>query len=281
MVALDRDASERAGTFGTEVAALEPDVVVDLICYSEESAAMLVGALRGRIAHLLHCGTIFVNGHAVAAPIRESDPRNPFGDYGVKKAAAEAFLLAQAKEDGVPVTVLHPGHVVGEGWWPLNPAANFNPDVFATLAQGRELALPHFGLETIHHVHGADVAQGFALAIDRGTAVSGMSYYVVSDAALTLRGFAEEIARWFGAEPVLRFLPWDDWAASVTEADRSATWEHVSRSPNHSIARARADLGYEPVYSSLAAVQEALQWMMDTQVFPQSGPARPAPGLKS
>ncbi len=281
MVAVDRDTSEQEGIFGSVVAALEPEVVVDLTCYTEESAAMLVDALRNRIVHLLHCGTIFVNGYAITPPIRESDPRNPFGEYGIKKAATEAYLLMEARDHGFPATVLHPGHVVGEGWWPLNPAGNFNPDVFATLAQGQELALPHFGLETVHHVHSKDVAQAFALALDRGNAVVGQSYYVVSEAALTLRGFAEEIARWFGAEPVLRFLPWDDWAASVTEVDRAATWEHVSRSPNHSIARARADLGYEPEYSSLAAVQEALQWMLDTDAFPQSVAARPRSDSRS
>src|SRR5258708_29931729 len=230
MVRIDRDATERAGTFGSEIAALEPECVVDLTCYTEQSAASLVDALRNRIKHFLHCGTIFVNGHAVTTPIRESDPRNPFGDYGVKKAEVEAYLLAQATDGGFPAAVLHPGHVVGAGWWPLNPAGNFNPRVFAPLAHGEELTLPHFGLETIHHVHGKDVAQAFALAIDRGQAVVGRSYYVVSDAPLTLRGFAEEIARWFGAEPVLRFLPWEDWAGAVKDDYRAATWERLAGS---------------------------------------------------
>src|SRR5579859_7354569 len=143
MVTIDREASERAGTFGAEIAALEPEVVVDLICYTEESAVTLVDALRNRITHFLHCGTIFVNGHSVTTPIRESDPRNPFGDYGVRKAAIEAYLLGQAENDGFPATVLHPGHVVGEGWRRLNPGGNFNPAVFATLERGEALELPH------------------------------------------------------------------------------------------------------------------------------------------
>ncbi|GAG65857.1 unnamed protein product, partial [marine sediment metagenome] len=60
-----------------------------------------------------------------------------------------------------PATVLHPGHIVGEGWAPLNPAGHFNPEVFTKLARGRELVLPNLGLETVHHVHADDVAQVF------------------------------------------------------------------------------------------------------------------------
>lgn len=62
-VTLDREAEEAEGTFGERVLALEPDAVVDMICFSPESAEQLVEALRGRIRHLLHCGTIWVHGH--------------------------------------------------------------------------------------------------------------------------------------------------------------------------------------------------------------------------
>jgi hypothetical protein len=39
------------------VAALEADVVVDMICLTLDSAAALVEALRERSGHLIHCGT--------------------------------------------------------------------------------------------------------------------------------------------------------------------------------------------------------------------------------
>jgi nucleoside-diphosphate-sugar epimerase len=263
MVAIDREASEALGDFGSSVLRLEPEVVVDLIGYSRESTERIVGALRGRIVHFLHCGTIFVMGHGVTVPATESVPRNAFGDYGLRKVEIEAYLLDEFERSGFPATVLHPGHVVGEGWWPLNPAGNFNPEVFAALSRGEELALPHFGLETIHHVHADDVAQAFCAAIRRREVAVGQSYYIVSEAALTLRGFAEEVARWFGTEARLRFLAWDEWAGLVGVDDRSATWEHLARSPNHSSVKAQVQLQYEPRYTSLAAVEESLRWMIE------------------
>ena len=34
----------------------------------------------------------------------------------------------------------------------------------------------------------------------------------------------------------LKFLPWDEWKTTVSEDEATATWEHISRSPNASIA---------------------------------------------
>src|SRR5690606_22895422 len=126
-VTIDRAAEEKAERFGPTIAALEPDNVVDMICFTLQSAQHLVAALRGRVQHFLHCGTIWVYGHNTAVPATEDQPLNPFGEYGTQKAAIETWLLAEARRNGFPATVFRPGHIVGEGWAPLNPAGHFNP----------------------------------------------------------------------------------------------------------------------------------------------------------
>lgn len=261
-VILDRKAEEAAGTFGEQIAALEPDIVIDLICFRIESAKHLVEALRGRVRHLLHCGTIWVHGPGVEVPTTEEQPRRPFGDYGCRKAAIEDYLLAEARRNGFPATVLHPGHIVGPGWPPLNPAGHFNPRVFGELARGAEVALPNLGLETVHHVHAGDVAQAFERAIARWSAAVGESFHVVSPAALTLRGYAESMAAWFDREARLRFLPWEEWKDTVSPEEAAATWDHIAHSPSCSIEKARRLLGYQPRYRSLEAVQESVAWLM-------------------
>jgi nucleoside-diphosphate-sugar epimerase len=62
----DRDAEDAAATFGARIAALGPDVVIDLICFTAASAGQLVDALRPSRPLLLHCGTIWVHGPARA-----------------------------------------------------------------------------------------------------------------------------------------------------------------------------------------------------------------------
>ena len=189
-VELDREESERSGTLGKKILSLTPDVVIDLICFTPESAAGLAESLNGHIYHYLHCGTIWVHGHSERVPTVETQPRKPFGDYGIKKAAAEKVLLDAYIRKGFPVTILHPGHIVGPGWPPLNPAGHFNPQVFRQLAEGQELPLPNLGMETVHHVHADDVAQSFVRAIVNRNRAVGESFHVVSEQALTLRGHA-------------------------------------------------------------------------------------------
>ena len=63
-------------------------------------------------------------------------------------------------------------------------------------------------------------------------------------------------------EPNLEFLPYDKWAEGQTSEDATATWEHIARSPNCSIAKAERLLGYAPRYTSLQAVQESVAWLM-------------------
>jgi nucleoside-diphosphate-sugar epimerase len=260
---LDRTAEETAGRFGERVAGLDAAAVIDLTCFREDSASQLAMALRGRDTHLLHCGTIWVHGPSVEVPTTEEEPRRPFGDYGIRKAAIEAYLLRDA---GIPATILHAGHLVGSGWAPINPAGNFNPEVFSTLIAGRPLRLPNLGMETLHHVHADDVAQCFVRAMERRSVAVGESFHVVSPAALTLRGYAERASGWFGHTAQLEFLPWEEWRRGVSEKDAAFTWEHITHSPNCSIAKARRLLGYEPRYTSLEAVRESLDWLMEHRI---------------
>ena len=261
-VEIDRSKAEADGEFGERVVALEPDVVIDMICYQPHSARQLVDALRGHIQLLIHCGTIWASGPGAQAPATESDPRRPICDYGRRKAAIEEYLLGEARRAGFPATVLRPGHIVGQGWVPVNPAANFNPQIYSDLARGRGLALPHLGLETLHHVHADDVAQAFMRALANWSGAVGEAFNVTSVAALTLQGYAEAVAGWFGRPANLTFLPWDDWKKTVSAEDASATWDHIRHSSNCSIEKASRILGYQPRYSSLEAVKESLAWLI-------------------
>lgn len=268
MVAADRTAHEDTGTFASIVAGLEPDVVIDLICFQLGSAQHLVDVLRGRLQHYLHCGTIWVHGPTLQAPTTEEAPRRPFGAYGIAKAAIESFLLGEARRGGFPATVLHPGHICGPGWTPINPAGNADIGVFATLAAGDALALPNLGLETLNHVHADDVAQAFMAAIANRSVAVGESFHVVASGALTLRGYAEAVSAWYGNEPELRFLPWHEWRQTVDERSAQVTWDHIARSPHCSIAKATRLLGFHPRYTSLEAIRESLEWLAGRGLVP-------------
>ncbi|MBB6345604.1 nucleoside-diphosphate-sugar epimerase [Nonomuraea muscovyensis] len=262
-VRADRAAEEADGTFGARIAGLEGDAVIDLICFTEQSARHLATALTGRVRHFLHCGTIWVHGPSTRVPTTEDRPRRPIADYGRQKAAIEAYLLDRAHRDGFPATVIHPGHIVGPGWAPVNPAGNINPAVFQTLADGAELALPHLGMETVHHVHADDVARLFMDALAGPTAATGENIHSVAASALTLRGYAEAVAGWFGQEPRLTYLPWERWRETVSEEDARVTYDHIAHSPHCSMDKALRLLGHRPRHTALDAVAEAVDWLVE------------------
>jgi nucleoside-diphosphate-sugar epimerase len=266
-VALDREKLEAAGRFAAEIAALEPEAVIDMICFTPASARHLAEGLAGKIQHFLSCGTIWVHGPSVELPTTEEQPRAPFGEYGIQKAAIERFLLEISRLRGFPATVLHPGHIVGQGWVPLNPAGNFSLRVWETIARGEPLCLPNLGMETVHHVHADDVAQGFQRALENRGASLGESFHIVSPAALSLRGYAERLYAWFGHKPALSYLAWEEWRKGASEEDAGMSWDHLAHSPNLSIAKARRLLGYSPRYSSLEAVYESVAWLLRNGVI--------------
>ena len=257
-IEIDRPAEDAAGTFGARIAAVEADAVIDLICFTPASAQQLVEALRSRQTLLLHCGTMWVHGRQTTVPVTEDMPRHPFGDYGIKKAAIEQLLLDATRRRDARAVILHPGHMVGPGWNPVNPAGHFNPDVFTHIARGELLHLPNEGLETVHHVHADDVAQAFELAITHPDDAVGESFHVVSPAPMTLRAYAEAMFAHFGQRSKLGFLPWDEWRHTVSEDEAAATWDHIAHSPYGSIAKARQRLGYAPRYTSIEAVIESV-----------------------
>jgi len=260
-LAVDRDAEDAAGTFGGRIAALGADVVIDMICFTPESARQLVDALRPARPLLLHCGTIWVHGPAARVPLTEDEPRTAFGDYGTGKAAIEALLWRETIAGGVPSVVLHPGHISGPGWPVITPAGNLDADVWRRLATGESLALPDLGLGVLHHVHADDVAQAFERALTRPAAI-GASFHVVAAQAMTLRGLATGVAAWFGREPVLDLVDWPEFARRAGADNAAATRAHVERSIAASIDRARAVLGYAPRYTTLDALREALRWLV-------------------
>jgi nucleoside-diphosphate-sugar epimerase len=261
-IVADRDAEDVAGTFGQRVAALDADAVIDMVCFSADSAQKLLASLRGSRTFLASCGSIWAHGTLTAVPVLEHEDRRPWGEYGLGKLAIEDLLLSEAERpDGVAATVLHPGHISGPGWPVINPAGNLDPAVWRRLAAGEPVRLPHLGLETLHHVHADDVAQAFQLAVERQADAVGRAFHVVSERAVTLRGFAEAAAGWWGREARLVYGPFDEFAAATTEEHAAATLEHISHSPSASIAAARERLGYAPRSTSLDAAREAVEWL--------------------
>jgi nucleoside-diphosphate-sugar epimerase len=262
-VTADRAAEDRDGTFPDRVAGLQPDVVIDLICFTLDSAAALVERLRGEIGHLLYCGSIWRHGPSLRLPITEDNGAPPIGEYGIAKAATVSMLQQETRSGGLVTTSLHPGHIVGPGWHPIGPLGNLDPSVWQRLSAGQPIDIPGIGGEFMHHVHADDVAQAFEAAVAHRDAAAGEDFNIVAPSALNVRGYAEIAATWFGQTADLRSVTWEEFHRSTTEDVYESSWGHLFRNHYISIDKARTLLGYTPRYEPDDAVLESVRWLID------------------
>ena len=262
-VVADREQEDADGTFPARIGRLHPDVVIDLVCFTVESAAALVERLRGETGHLIECGSVWRCGRSAQVPATETTMTPPIGEYGIQKELIAQLLKAETASGGLATTSLHPGHIVGPGWVPIGPVGNRDPTVWQTLAVGRPLRIPGLGAETLHHVHADDVALAFELAVSHRDRAAGEDFNITSPAALSVRGFAQAAARWFGEEATLESVSWDEFAQNTTAEYAHSSWEHLDRSPCFSIQKAHDVLGYTPQHSSLDTVRESVRWLID------------------
>ena len=253
MVKCDRLAAEQERTFGRLVADLRPDAVVDLTCFTPVQARQLVEALDGQ--QLVQTGSVWSYGPSTLVPTTEEAPKHPYGEYGVDKLAVERFLMGHSR---VRATVVHPGHITGPGWMPIGPAGNHDVGVLESLRADGSCVLPDRGGETVHHVHAQDVAALHLACLEQPEAAVGESFNSVCTQALTLRGYADLVARHFGHEPRIEFVPWAEFARQAGPEQSAMTLEHIGRAPMFSMDKARTVLGFEPRHSVTHTVLEAV-----------------------
>lgn len=264
-VIADRQQEDRDGTFGDKVAALQADVVVDLVCFTFESASLLVNRLRGEAGHLLHCGSVWRYGQSLKLPIAEGSgsAASPFGEYGIQKDRIARMLKEETDDGGLVTTSVHPGHIVGPGWHPIGPLGNLDPAVWYTLSAGQPLQIPGSGAELMHHVHADDVGQAFEKAIQNRDAAAGEDFNIVAPTALTVRGYADIAAGWFGQSATLETVTWEHFRESTTPEYAESSWGHLYRSHCFTIEKAKSLLGYVPRYEPEQAVLESITLLME------------------
>jgi len=273
-VVADRQQEDREGTFGDRLVGLGPDVVVDLVCFTLESATALVERLRGEVGHLLHCGSIWRYGPSLKVPISEDSDSAaaPFDEYGIEKERIARMLKEETASGGLVTTSLHPGHIVGPGWHPIGPLGNLDPTVWSTLSSDQPLRVPGDGTQLMHHVHADDVAQAFERAIEHRDPAGGEDFNVVAPTALSVRGYADIAAAWFDQAATLELVTWEDFRASTTVEYAEASWGHLYRSHCFSIDKAMSLLGYAPRYQPEEAVLESVRWLIEHEDLPVARP---------
>jgi nucleoside-diphosphate-sugar epimerase len=232
--------------------------------WEELRAAMVGGAetvARACLAHgvrrLVHVGSIAALYLGPGAPpVTGATPVDPQAeqraDYARAKAECDRMLLRLHAEQGLPVVILRPGVVVGEGGPPLHGGLGFfnNDQHCIGWNQGRN-ALPFVLVE--------DVAAAVLLAA-RADGIAGRCYNLVGDVRPSAREYIAALG--VALHRPLRFHPQSPLGLWVQELGKWAVKRAGGRHPPvpslrdllsrgmkapFDCADAKRDLGWQPV----------------------------------
>ncbi|MDO4565088.1 MAG: NAD-dependent epimerase/dehydratase family protein [Clostridia bacterium] len=257
---------ERTTDFIRKLKDMEPDIIIDLVNFNIEDTKKIVEAFRdSKLSHYLYCSSCWAHGMAETIPSDPDDSKKaPLDDYGKDKFASEMYLKEQYRTKGFPSTVIMPGQISGPGWAIINPWGNTSMRAFQDIADGKEIALPNFGQEILHHVHGYDVAQMFFQAVSHRDRALGETFDAQATSHITLYGYAKHLYEFFGHEPKIKFLPWNEWCDYEGVAEECEhTYYHIVRSGVFSIEKARRLLEYEPKYTCIETINLAVKSYID------------------
>jgi nucleoside-diphosphate-sugar epimerase len=266
----DRRELAREKKFGPIIADMQPDLIFDVTSYTLDEIQDLCDPILANPSwasrvKLIQIGTIWVYGYKIVSPVTEDHVHNAVCNYGKGKTEIENYLRQLSLDGKINTTVLHPGHISGEGWYPINPQANFNPQVYQDILSGKELLLPDDGNATIHHVHSADIT-GLAMAcINNPNASCGQAFNATSKQSISLRGFAELMFSHYGYDPCqkIKYAPFSEFSKMIEETDAKQTYEHIRRCPSCSMEKAEKLLGFVPKHSSIDTVISAVDYKIN------------------
>lgn len=224
-------------------------------------AVLAEAAAQVGVERLLHLSSVAAMGHREGMALTEDDLVEPRSPYGRSKREAELILASYS--DRVPITVLRPTSVFGEG----RPLAS----LLCRIAGLPLVPLPDSGRALVPFTYVGNVVAASQLALNSETCIGGT--YIVGDASsYPLRSIVEGLARGMGrwSVRVVSVRPAILQAAAAVErrirpADRAPILDPIridtlTRSVSYSIAAFQAATGYTPPVTMPVATARIGAW---------------------
>lgn len=232
------------------------DAVIDCICFTPQDAHADLRAFSGRVQRLIMISTDFVYGAHRRQPMDEDTPTRALNEYGRNKAASEEVFLEAFREEGFPVTILRPPHIMGAGGHlGTGSLQGRDPMLLDRLQQGAPIVLLDGGSLLIHPVVHRDVGKACA-AVLASDATLGKAYNVAGPDIATSREYYDLIAATLGVEaPEYLSLPVELYVRAFPDKAPFATHR------TYSVNRLYQDTGYRPTTTMSHAIFEMVDWL--------------------
>jgi dihydroflavonol-4-reductase len=242
-----------------------PDPDAMLRANVEGTLAVMRAAQAAGVERIVHCSSVAALGMTHDdTPADETTPTNEadfIGTYKRSKFLAERVVMDLVHQEGLPAVVVNPSAPVGPRDIKPTPTGKMIRDA----AAGRVPAYIDTGLNMVHV---DDVAEGHALALEKGRIGER---YVLAGENLLLKDILALVADVVGRRPARIELPeavvWPaawfmEGLARLTGIPPMMTRDHIRMARHkmfYSSAKAIRELGYAP-RPLRAAVEEAVAW---------------------
>jgi predicted dehydrogenase/nucleoside-diphosphate-sugar epimerase len=244
--------------------------------FEEVRRAMVGGAetvaracLEAGVKRLVHVGSIaslYLGPDAgVITGATPSDPRaEERADYTRAKAIADDLLFDMHRTQGLPVVILRPGLVVGEGSAPLHAGLGFSNNDQHVLGWNA-------GRNPLPFVLVSDVAEAIVLACE-APGVEGKAYNLVGDVRPNAREYVAALAQATGRP--LRFFPGSGTGLWIEDLGKWVVKRIGGRKPplpsrrdlvsrglaaTFDCSDAKRDLGWQPVTDPAEFARQAIE----------------------
>jgi len=223
---------------------IDPDCVIDMICFTPEQAETAVAVFDG-VEQYIFCSTVDVYHRPLATnPVTEDAPREPaVSEYGANKADCEDVFLAANDDGAFAATVIRPWSTYGEGG-PVLHTLGVGSYYVDRIRRGKPIVVHGDGQSLWGLCHRDDVAGAFVTAVGNETAY-GETYHVTSEEVITWNQYHGIVADALDApDPELVHIPTEVLAAAVP--DRTGMLlDHFQFSTVFDNSKAKRDLDFE------------------------------------
>jgi dihydroflavonol-4-reductase len=242
-----------------------PDPEAMLRANVEGTVAVMRAAQAAGVERIVHCSSVAALGWTDdGTPADETTPTNEadfIGTYKRSKFLAERAVMDLVRQGGLPAVVVNPSAPVGPRDIKPTPTGKMIRDA----AAGRVPAYIDTGLNMVHV---DDVAEGHALALERGQIGER---YVLGGENLLLKDILALVADVVDRRPpkieVPEALLWPaawlmEGLARLTGIPPMMTRDHIKMARHkmfYSSAKAMRELGYAP-RPLRAAIEDAVAW---------------------
>ena len=155
----------------------KPDVVIDMLCFSENDAQLTANIFANNIEHYIYCSTSCVYTPRINQGwITEESETRPFTKYGQGKLQAERVFLEAMYKNLFNVTIFRPGHIFGEAFL-VNNLSFEGIYVLNRLLNNEPVVLTEKGKRNFQACHVDNVGVAFAKSLGLKT-VYGKIYNI-------------------------------------------------------------------------------------------------------